>query len=336
MIGLDRNQTVDGWPILDFIAEADREAFVRVAMPALAASATWEGEIRFKNFGTGAPLLVWAHIFYIRDPGSGRPVALATISRDITERARLRKAHDELAHAARVMTMGQLTASLAHELNQPLAAVIANGGAGLRWLSSAPSNLLETEASFQRIVRDAQRAAAVVARIREMTRPAEPFKTALRVDEMVPEVLALVEAEARARGVTVRVSVTSDLPIVEGDRVQLQQVVLNLALNAIDAMAFPSDRLPVLELEAARSSARHVRLTVRDSGHGVPVQDRDRIFEAFYTTKPQGMGMGLAISRRIVEAHGGRLWASANAAGGAVFQFTIPAASPAASVADPR
>jgi signal transduction histidine kinase len=144
-----------------------------------------------------------------------------------------------------------------------------------------------------------------------------------------------VEAEARAQGVTVLVSVNSGLPIVEGDRVQLQQVVLNLALNAIDAMAFPSDRPPVLELEAARGSAQHVQLSVRDSGHGVPEQDRDRIFEAFYTTKPQGMGMGLAISRRIVEAHGGRLWASANAAGGTVFQFTIPAASPAASVADP-
>jgi PAS domain S-box-containing protein len=335
MVGLDHHQPVDGWPILDFIAEADRETFVRVAMPALAASATWEGEIRFKNFGTGAPLLVWQHMFYVREPDSGRPVALATIGRDITERARLRKAHDELAHAARVMTMGQLTASLAHELNQPLGAIIANGGAGLRWLSSAPPNLLETEASFQRIVRDAQRAATVVARIRAMTRPAEPSKTALRVDDMVQEVLALVEAEARARGVTVQVSVNSDLPIVEGDRVQLQQVVLNLALNAIDAMAFPSDRPPVLELEAACGSAQHVRLAVRDSGPGVAEQDRDRIFEAFYTTKPQGMGMGLAISRRIVEAHGGRLWASANAAGGAVFQFTIPAASSAASLADP-
>jgi signal transduction histidine kinase len=168
-----------------------------------------------------------------------------------------------------------------------------------------------------------------------MTRPAEPSRTALRVDEMVQEVLALVEAEARARGVTVRVSVNSDLPAVEGDRVQLQQVVLNLALNAIDAMAFPSDRPPLLELEAARGSAKDVRLAVRDSGHGVPEQDRDRIFEAFYTTKPHGMGMGLAISRRIVEAHGGRLWASANPGGGALFQFTIPPASSAASAAEP-
>jgi signal transduction histidine kinase len=303
-------------------------------MPALAASGTWEGEIRFKNFASGALLLVWQHNFYIREPGSGRPVALATISRDLTERARLRKAHDELAHAARVMTMGQLTASLAHELNQPLGAVIAGGGAGLRWLSSAPPNLGEAEGSFQRIVRDAQRAAAVVARIRAMTRPAEPSKTAVRIDEMVQEVLALVEAEARARGVTVRVSMHGDLPIVAGDRVQLQQVVLNLALNAIDAMAVPSDRPPVLDLDVARGRKQHVRLAVRDSGHGVPEQDLDRIFEAFYTTKPQGMGMGLAISRRIVEAHGGRLWASANAGGGAVFQFTIPPASSAAGVAD--
>jgi len=340
MIGLDRNRTVDGWPILDFVAEGDRDAFVRVAMAAVAASGTWQGETRFNNFGTGPPLLLWQHIFQIREP-DGRPLALATIGRDMTERrqadearARLRQAHDELAHASRVMTMGQLTASLAHELNQPLGATIANGGAGLRWLSSAPPNLLEAEASFQRIVRDSQRAATVVARIRAMTRPAEPSKTAVRIDEMVHEVLALVEAEARARGVTVRVLVNSDLPIVEGDRVQLQQVVLNLALNAIDAMAFPSDRPPVLELEAVRGSPQHIRLAVRDSGHGVPEQDRDRIFEAFYTTKPQGMGMGLAISRTIVEAHGGRLWVSANAAGGAVFQFTIPASS-VATVAEP-
>ena len=342
MIGLDRNETVDGRPILDFVVDADRDTILHVAMPVLAASGTWEGEIRFKNLETGAPLLVWQHLFYIREGDSGRPVALATISRDITERrqadearVRLRKAHDELAHAARVMTMGQLTASLAHELNQPLAAVIAGGGAGLRWLSNEPPNLLEAEASFQRIVRDAQRAATVVARIRAMTRPAEPSKTALRVDEMIQEVLALVEAEARARGVAVRVAVKRDLPIVEGDRVQLQQVILNLALNGIDAMASTSDRPPVLELEADHGSAQHVRFAVSDSGRGVPEQDRDRIFEAFYPTKPQGMGMGLAISRRIVEAHGGRLWASAKAGGGALFQFTVPAASSTAGAAGP-
>jgi PAS domain S-box-containing protein len=342
MVGLDRNQTVDGWPILEFIADADREPFVRVAMPALAASGSWEGEIRFKNFGTGAPLPVWQHIFCIREPDSGRPVALATISRDISERrqaddarARLRKAHEELAHAARVMTMGQLTASLAHELNQPLGAVIAGGGAGLRWLASTPPNVFEADASFQRIVRDARRAAMVVARIRAMTRPAEPSKTALRVDEIIQEVLDLVEAEARARGVTVRAAVNSDLPTVAGDRVQLQQVILNLALNAIDAMAVRGDRPPVLALEADRGSAQHVRLAVRDTGPGLPEQDRDRIFDAFYTTKPHGMGMGLAISRRIVEAHGGRLWAGANPGGGALFQFTIPAASSAAGAAGP-
>jgi signal transduction histidine kinase len=157
----------------------------------------------------------------------------------------------------------------------------------------------------------------------------------LRVDEVVQEVLDLVQTEAHARGVTVRLALNSDLPIVEGDRVQLQQVILNLALNAIDAMASPSDRPPVLALEADRGSAQEVRLAVRDTGHGLPEQDRDRIFDAFYTTKPHGMGMGLAISRRIVEAHGGRLWASPNPGGGSVFQFTIPVISSAASAAAP-
>jgi PAS domain S-box-containing protein len=255
--------------------------------------------------------------------------------RDVTERRRseaarkqaedaLAEARVELARVARVTTMGELAASIAHEVNQPLAAVITNASACLRWLAAAPSNIAEANAALQRIVRDANRASEVIARIRAFLKRGEPRKTQLQVDEIVREVVSLVQGEARTRDVTMRVESTAGLPPVLADQVEVQQVLLNLILNAIEAMSAIKERARVLEVATAKYGPDAIVVAVRDSGPGLEPQHMERIFDAFYTTKPQGMGMGLAISRSIIDAHGGRLWALPNQGPGATFQFTLP------------
>jgi PAS domain S-box-containing protein len=255
--------------------------------------------------------------------------------RDVTERERseaarkqaedaLVEARAELARVARVTTMGELAASIAHEVNQPLAAVITNASACLRWLAATPSNIAEANAVVQRIVRDANRASEVIARIRAFLKRAEPRKTHLQVNEIVREVVTLVRGEARTHGVTVRVESAADLPPVLADQVELQQVLLNLILNAIEAMSAVTEHARVLEVATAKYGADAIVVAVRDSGTGLDPQRRERIFDAFYTTKPEGMGMGLAISRTIIDAHGGRLWAMPNEGPGTTFQFTLP------------
>jgi two-component system, LuxR family, sensor kinase FixL len=275
------------------------------------------------------------HAFSIRDPGRQRPLGLATISRDISARKEaedaLQRAHSDLARVARVVSMGELTASIAHEVNQPLAAIVTNGNACLRWLVRDQPDLDEARAAAERIVADGNRASDVIRRIRAFLTRADPARTELRVEDVIDEVVTLVQGEARARLVAVHVRCADNLPPVPGDRIQLQQVLLNLALNAVEAMAGVRDRLRVLQF-AAYPVDDAVLVEVRDSGDGLDVQSAERIFDAFYTTKPEGMGMGLAISRSIVEGHGGRLWATPNGDQGTTFRFLLPhAAAPAAS-----
>jgi C4-dicarboxylate-specific signal transduction histidine kinase len=220
--------------------------------------------------------------------------------------------------------VGELTASIAHEVNQPLAAVIVNANACVRWLRAEPPNVGEAEAAAHRIARDARRAADVVSRIRALVTRSEPEKNELQIAEVIREVVRLVDAEARAHQVTLVVAHSQDLPAVLGDRIQLQQVLLNLTLNAIESMQTVTDRARILDLGVEPYGVGYLCVKVRDCGPGLAPEQRDRIFDAFYTTKPRGMGMGLAISRSIVDAHGGRLWATANADGGETFQFTLP------------
>ncbi|HXJ77799.1 MAG TPA: PAS domain S-box protein [Candidatus Methylomirabilis sp.] len=262
-------------------------------------------------------------------PNTERVEAILVIARDLTEHMlaveALQRVQAELAHVTRVTTMGELASSIAHEVNQPLAAVITNGNAGLRWLASEPPNLERTRTCLTRIGRDAARASEIIARIRKLVKKSLPAEESLNVAEVIQEVLAMADAEARQQEVTMQAQCSIDLPPACGDRIQLQQVILNLVMNAIDAMKSVTDRPRELLIRCEEHEPGTILVAVRDSGIGVDPQGTDRIFDAFYTTKPDGLGMGLSISRSIVEAHGGRLWAVANDDHGATLQFTLPA-----------
>jgi signal transduction histidine kinase len=240
----------------------------------------------------------------------------------------LRTAQAELAHVMRVATVGEMAASLAHEINQPLAAVVTNGNACLRWLGRAQPDLAEAASAVQRIIRDANRASEVVTHTRALLRKPAGDKIPLDVTEVVHETLVVAHAEVVRHRVILRESLALDLPPVLGDRVQLQQVVINLVMNAIEAMASISDDGRTLDVRTARHDADGrpaVLVAVRDAGVGAPAEQLPQLFDAFYTTKPSGLGMGLTISRSIIAAHGGRLWATRNPGAGLTFQFSLPA-----------
>ena len=235
----------------------------------------------------------------------------------------LREREAELTHVTRVMTVGELTASIAHEVNQPLAAIVTNGNACLRWLAGATPNLSEAREAVERIIKDSYRASEVIARIRSLVKKAPPRSDWVDLNEVIIEVLALAQDEARRNSVSLKQELKQDLPRVRGDRVQLQQVVLNLIVNGLEAIARNKDGLRELSVSSGVDTSNNVIVAVSDSGEGLDSADPERVFDAFYTTKPEGMGMGLAISRTIIESHGGRLWATANSPKGAVFQFRL-------------
>ena len=261
--------------------------------------------------------------------GEGTVVRLAGALLDITERRQteeaLREAQAELAHVTRVTTLGEMTASIAHEINQPLAAVVNNASACLRWL--AAHNLEEARQSAALIIADGHRAGEIISRIRALVKKAPPRKDWVNINEAIQEVIALARSEVHRNRVSLQTQLSSDVPLVLGDRIQLQQVILNLLINAIEAMSGVGEGPRELLVSSKKDDLQGVVVTVRDSGLGLDPDNLDHLFTAFYTTKPQGMGMGLAISRSIIEAHGGRLWATANEDRGAVFQFTLPAGS---------
>jgi len=260
-----------------------------------------------------------------------RVEAALVITHDLTDlmlaSEALGAAQAELAHVNRVATMGQLTASIAHEVNQPIAAAVINAQAALRWLGMRPPELEEAGKAVARVIASGERAVDVIGRIRAVINKAPPRKSRFDFNEAVRDVIALTGSEALKHGVSVQTALATDLPSVEGDRVQLQQVVLNLIMNAVEAMAGDKGAR-VLKLTSEVDESGDVLVAVRDSGPGLDPQSATRLFEAFYTTKSGGMGMGLAICRSIVEAHGGSLSAAANEPRGAVFQLTLPAAQP--------
>jgi hypothetical protein len=250
---------------------------------------------------------------------------------DIDDRKRaeeaLRKSQAELAYVSRLTTMGELTASIAHEVNQPLTAVVNNANASISLLPEGTPNLEEVREALAEIVDDANRASDVIARVRQLAKRAPIEKSLLDLRDVVQDVLALARYESAARNVTIRTDLSKDLPSVFGDRVQLQQVLLNLIINGMDAMNEIEESKRVLTIcgrRETRNGTFEALLSVSDSGVGLKPEAMDRIFEAFFTTKPQGMGMGLAISHSIIEAHGGRLWAEPNVGPGATFLFSLP------------
>jgi PAS domain S-box-containing protein len=258
---------------------------------------------------------------------AGKIIKWYGASADIEDRKRaeetLRKAQSDLAHVTRVTTMGEFAASIAHEVNQPLSAIVNNGSACMRWLNDASPNIDEAREAARRIVRDGNRAGEVLTRIRALLRKTDAGKARLDINQTIREVVTLARNEATGKGVTLRLELVSGLPHVLGDRVQLQQVILNLIMNGIEATSSAPGRPRELLISSSQHELDKVLVAVRDSGVGLDGQDLEKIFDAFYTTKPQGLGMGLAISRSIVEDHGGHLWAAPNDGPGATFQFTL-------------
>jgi signal transduction histidine kinase len=236
---------------------------------------------------------------------------------------RLRQVRADLAHVSRVTTMGEMAASIAHEVDQPLSGVVINANACLRFLAGGSPNLDEVREGLQAIARDGRRASEVTGRVRSLARRAPIQRQPLDVNMMIREVLALAEGEVRRARASVRTELAGDLPRVHGDPVQLQQVVLNLVLNGLDAMTAVVDRPRELVISANGEAVNRVRVAVRDSGAGIDPEAATRMFDAFYTTKPGGMGMGLLISRTIIEQHGGGLWAVPNEGPGTTFYFTV-------------
>jgi C4-dicarboxylate-specific signal transduction histidine kinase len=236
----------------------------------------------------------------------------------------LTKAQAQIARIARITTMGELAASIAHELNQPLGSVVTSGDACLHWLTAKPLNLKEVRQAVEAIIRDGTRASAVLVRTRGLLRRGGRLRERLDINDVVREVIALLDGELRRNGVSLGTNLPEDLPPVVVDRVLLQQVILNLMMNAIEAVRAISDRTRVLRIRTEEQPSDNIAVLVQDSGVGVDPEHSSRMFEAFYTTKVEGLGMGLTISRSIIEAHGGRLWAVANAGPGSTFCFTLP------------
>jgi PAS domain S-box-containing protein len=261
-------------------------------------------------------------------PNLQRVEAALVIARDLTEHMlaseALREAQMQLAHVNRVTTMGQLAASIAHEVNQPLAAAVTNAHAALRWLGAQPPDLEEGRQALGYIIKDGHRASEVIDRIRALIKKAPARNDRLDINEIVLEVIALTRSEVLSNGVSLQTQLANGLPLVHGDRIQLQQVILNLVVNAIEATSSTSEGVRELLISTGKDASDAVFVAVRDSGPGLDPEGLGRLFDAFYTTKPGGMGMGLSICRSIIEAHGGRIWASANVPQGAVFQFTLP------------
>ncbi len=250
--------------------------------------------------------------------------ALDQLEVRVSERtAELMETQTELAHLSQVLSMGELTSSIAHEINQPLTAVVTHGHACVEWLAADPPNLEKARQTVQRIIEDGTRAGAVLSRIRALVKKEPPSKDWLDVNEVIHELATFLRDDAMRRRIAIHTDLVPGLPKVKADRVQLQQVVLNLMMNGMDAMGETKDRTKELLIQA-RADESHVIVRVEDAGVGLDPQEAEKVFNPFFTTKPHGIGMGLSISRSIIESHEGRLWASPRPLGGAVFQFTLP------------
>ena len=324
-LGYTRQELVGMTP-LAFHLDSDRAQTESAAERAAAGETVFDTHRHRRKDGSLFPVEVQTSLFW-----HGGRRFLLKVARDITdrvraeeERERLRQLEAELAHINRVSLLGELTASIAHEVNQPLSGVVSNAGASLRWLAGDPPNLEKAREAASRIVRDGKRAGDIIARVRALTRRAATPQEKLDLNQTVQEVLALVGDEVKRNRVRIQTQFAGDLSPVSGDRVQLQQVVLNLVMNGIEAMSRVGERARDLVITTRNLEPDQVQVTVEDSGIGLDPDTRARIFDPFYTTKPTGMGMGLSICRSILQAHGGRLWATAKDGPGTVFHFTLP------------
>jgi PAS domain S-box-containing protein len=324
-LGYTRQELIGKTPAA-FHLDSHREELESTAERAAAGETVFDSHLHRRKDGSTFPVEVHTSLV-----SYGGRRFLLKVARDITDRVRaeeqrerLRQLEAELAHINRVSILGELTASIAHEINQPLSGVVSNGSACLRWLAGDAPNIEEARETARRIVRDGKRAAEIIVRIRALTKRTAVSGERIDIDEPIREVLQLVGDEAKRMSVTIRTRLAGDAFPVLGDRVQLQQVLLNLVMNGIEAMSTVEDRPRQLTIASRNTDRGEVEVTVEDSGTGLDPDASARIFDAFYTTKPGGMGMGLSISRSILQAHGGRLWATGKETPGTVFHFTLP------------
>jgi signal transduction histidine kinase len=281
---------------------------------------TVEYEARLRRGADGQYRWFQTRLAPLRDK-RGKLVKWCGVANDIEDRKRVEQLQADLAHTNRISLLGELAASIAHDVNQPLSGIVSNGSACLRWLARDTPDIEEVREAVGDIVRDGKRAGEIISRLRSLYKKASPQRTLVDVNETIGEMIVMLRGDANRFGVSMRTDVATDLPKVTADPVQLQQVLMNLMLNAIEAM---KETGGVLTVKSQRDQNGSVLVSVSDTGVGLPAEKADQIFNAFFTTKPQGSGMGLAISRSIVESHGGRLWATPNDGRGASFHFTLP------------
>jgi signal transduction histidine kinase len=274
----------------------------------------------FRSDGSRVPVLVAATVI-ARSETLAFVLDLTERKRADEERERLRQAQADLAYMSRIITVGELAASLAHEIKQPIAAAMTNARTCVRWLQRDQPDIAEACEAASRVVKDTTRAAEIINRVRSLYRRDTPQREFVDLNEIVREMMVLLQDEANRYSIPIRAELTPSLPKVMADRVQLQQVMMNLMLNGIEAMR---DTGGELRITSRRTEDGQLMISVSDSGIGLPQEKPDRIFQAFFTTKAQGTGMGLSISRAIVESHSGRLWASSNTGRGATFHFSLP------------
>jgi PAS domain S-box-containing protein len=324
-VGL-RSDEMLGWNWESILHPEDRYQFVTDWRAAIKDRRSIESEVRVRR-ADGQYSWLFIRNVPLRDEAGniakwyGSGIDITDLRRAAVERERLRQLQVELAHINRVTTMGELAASIAHEIKQPIAAAITNAQACMQWLSRDQLDLVEVREAARETVKEAKRAAEIVNRVRSLFKKEEMTRELLDLNEVIAETASLVSDEAHLRSIPVRTELDAELPRISADRVQLQQVLINLTLNGLDAMEGTSGALVI---RSQRDEEGRPLISVSDAGIGLPVVEADKIFDPFFTTKPQGTGMGLAISRSIVESHGGRLWATANPGPGATFYFTLP------------
>jgi two-component system sensor kinase FixL len=322
-----------GWTANEAVGQVSHH-LMRTVFPApiehiraeLLMAGRWEGElVHTKADGRRA---VVASRWSLQHDERGQPLAILETNNDLTDHIRaaeaLQQAQAELAHVTRLTTLGELTASIAHEVNQPLAAIVGDANASLNWLATPNPDLGSVREALDAIVKDGHRAAEVIQRIRQLATKTGPQKAQVDVNDVIRDVVPLVGTQVRRHEVTLRIDLTpTPLPVL-ADRVQLQQVLINFVINGLEAMEAVDDRPRELVIRSRPHDVDHVLVAVQDAGVGIDPSARGQLFDAFFTTKPGGMGMGLSISRSIIEAHGGRLWATPNPGHGATFHFALP------------
>ena len=327
--GFDPRDGLPTWEErLQRVHPEDRATWTSAIDRAVADKTDYEVDYRILVPGVGVK-----HIHAVGHPvfnSAGELLQFVGVSMDVTERKqaeeereRLRQAQSELAHVNRVTTMGELAASIAHEIKQPIAAAHTNAKTCLRWLVRDQPDIEEAREAASRIIQDVTRASEIIGRVRVLFKKGEPQREWVDVNEVIGEMISLLHSEAGRRGISLHTELAPELPHVRADRVQLQQVFMNLMLNGIDAIN-EANLAGHLTIKSQRNPENQVLISVSDTGIGLPPERTDKVFEAFFTTKPRGTGMGLSISRSIIESHGGRLWATVNADRGATFQFTLP------------